>query len=490
MEEGNGNAMVTLKSEFGGQFYIRVTGKTYGQYVLQVLSVSSGTLVKPDTFENDNSKLSATLIKDTSAVSQSRSLSVNDTDWIALPVVVGGTYTVSASNSYNYLSLYGYTSGDSLIGSRTNITSFWISYIPLKDDTLYYRISSSYTIQQYTLSVSRILPPAPDSFEVDNTKEKAFKATGAFSQKRSITVGDTDWISIPVVAGAKYTLTANTTAVQMILFNNSGTQLATNTSTTLEIIASDADTFFYRITAKSPQTVPTADYTLTMSVVMTVPADSYENDNTLGRAKTLSIDSTVQQRTLTPNDTDFASLQLPSGGRLVINTFHTTSNYTYLYLYDSDGNPLTYSYSAGKTSLSYTFETGGIYYCRITTQTSANYSYNLSARFSKIDTLEVGETSSRNLVPLDTQWVAISLDSGKTYSVETTGLNTSVWVYDSLKASTYRVYGAAGTTTYTPLRTGYFLIKISGISTATAGNFTLMVTDNAINEPEGGGGGK
>lgn len=351
MEEGNGNAMVTLKSEFGGQFYIRVTGKTYGQYVLQVLSVSSGTLVKPDTFENDNSKLSATLIKDTSAVSQSRSLSVNDTDWIALPVIAGGTYTVSASNSYNYLSLYGYTSGDSLIGSRTNITSSSISYIPLKDDTLYYRISSSYTIQQYTLSVSRILPPAPDSFEVDNTKEKAFKATGAFSQKRSITVGDTDWISIPVVAGAKYTLTANTTAVQMILFNNSGTQLATNTSTTLEIIASDADTFFYRITAKSPQTVPTTDYTLTMSVVMTVPADSYENDNTLGRAKTLPIDSTVQQRTLTSNDTDFASLQLPSGGRLVINTFHTTSNYTYLYLYDSDGNPLTYSYSAGKTSL-------------------------------------------------------------------------------------------------------------------------------------------
>lgn len=486
IDEGNTNAMVTMKSEFGGQFYIRVTGKTYGQYVLQVLSVSSGTLIKPDTFENDNSKKSATIIKD-GAVSQIHSLSANDTDWIALPVVAGGTYTVSVSNSYNYLNLYGYKSGDTLIGSRTSTISPSISYTTLIDDTLYFQISSPYTIQQYTLSVNIVLPPAPDSFEVDNTKEKAFKATGAFSQKRSITVGDTDWISIPVVAGGKYTLTTNSTAVQMILFNHSWTQLATNTSTSLEMIASNADTFYYRITAKSPNTVPTAEYTLTMSVVLPVSADSYENDNTPGGAKTLLIDSTVQQRTITPNDTDFASLQIPSAGKLIINASHTTVNYTYLYLYDSDQKLLTSRYTTnGGASLTCTFDTGGVYYCRITSQSSNNYAYRLNAKFTKLDTLTVGQVSFHNLIPSDTQWVAIALDSGVTYSVQTSSSSVPVWVCDSLKASTYRAYGAAGSLTYTPSRTGYFFIKACGSTTTTFGSYNLTVTGNSIKEQEEG----
>ena len=171
--------MVTMNSEFGGQFLHKSNRKTYGQYVLQVLSVSSGTLVKPDTFENDNSKDSATIIKGGSTVSQIRSLSANDTDWIAVPVVAGGTYTVTASNTSNYLNLHGFTSGDSLFGSRTNTTSASISYLTLIDDTIYFRISSVYTIPQYIIGRPST---APDSFEVDNTKEKAFKATGIFKK--------------------------------------------------------------------------------------------------------------------------------------------------------------------------------------------------------------------------------------------------------------------------------------------------------------------
>lgn len=483
IDEENTNAMVTMNSEFGGQFYIRVTGKTYGQYVLQVLSVSSGTLVKPDTFENDNSKDSATIIKGGSTVSQIRSLSANDTDWIAVPVVAGGTYTVTASNTSNYLNLHGFTSGDSLFGSRTNTTSASISYLTLIDDTIYFRISSVYTIPQYTLSVSIVLPPAPDSFEVDNTKEKAFKATGAFSQKRTITVGDTDWISIPVVAAGKYTLTTNTTAVQMVLFSSSGTQLLTSTSTSLEKVASNADTFYYRITAKSPQTVPTAEYTLTMSVVMPVSADSYENDNTPAAVVAVLIESSrVQQHTITPNDTDFVSFQLPTVGKLEISAAHPTTNYAELHLLDSDQKRLATGYPNNQgTSLSYTIGSKGNYYCRITSHPLENYSYTLSIKFTKLDTLEVGQLSSRNLVPSDTQWVVIPLDSGATYSVETNSSNFRIWIYDTLRASTYRAYGASGTVIYTPNRTGYYFIGICSISTTASGSFTLMVTDNAIN---------
>lgn len=493
----NNNAMVTMKSQFGGQYYIRITGKTAlatGTYILQVLSVSNGTLVQIDTFENDNTKQTAVLIKDTNSISQVHSLSLNDTDWIALPVQAGGTYSVTAYSTSNSLSIYGYTSKDSIIDYRTSTTSGTISTMPLKNDTLYFRIFSSYTIARYTLSISRTAPLAPDSYEIDNTKDKAYKATGSFSQTRTITVDDTDWVSIPVLAGGKYTLSSTSSSVRIVLFNSSGVQLSYSTSGSLEFTASSADTFYYLLTSKSPLSYPTIRYTLSMSIVLPLAADSYESDNSLSTAKALLTDSTVQNRTITIGDTDFVSFRVPSAGRVTINAAHTASYYTYLYLYDSLGATLSTKYSTSYgTSLAYTFSTGGLFYCRINSQTSSSYSYSLSAKLAEFDTLKVGNSSSRYLAALDTQWVAISLDSGKSYTIQTTGSTyTRLWLYDSLKATTYRAYdynsGSDSYTliTYTPIRTGLFFIKITGYTTSTQGNFNLIASDNSTVLPVAG----
>mgnify|MGYP003809909075 CR=1 FL=1 len=108
----------------------------------------------------------------------------------------------------------------------------------------------------------------------------------------------------------------------------------------------------------------------------------------------------------------------------------------------------------------------------------------MSAKFTKFDTLEVGKTYSRNLVPLDTQRVAIPLDSGKTYSVETNNEDMHLAVYNSLRDRNYLAYVFNGVNTFTSHRAGYFFIKIfSGINPA-SWNFTLKVTDNSTNESQ------
>ena len=205
---GNTNAQISWKSTLGGQFYVRVVGKTpavNGSYVLQVLSVLSGTLVAADSFEVDNSKSKARIIPDTVLIAEVHSLTMNDTDWVAFPVLAGGQYTVTASSSSSLLDMYLYSSKDSLIISRISYASPSIAYTALTNDTLYYRITSASTstVPRYTVTMSRIAPPSPDLYEVDNTKAKARIILDSLvtAEVHSLSANDTDWVAFPVFAG-------------------------------------------------------------------------------------------------------------------------------------------------------------------------------------------------------------------------------------------------------------------------------------------------
>ena len=140
--------------------------------------------------------------------------------------------------------------------------------------------------------------------------------------------------------------------------------------------------------------------------------------------------SRVQQHTITPNDTDFVSFQLPTVGKLEISAAHPTTNYAELHLLDSDQKRLATGYPNNQgTSLSYTIGSKGNYYCRITSHPLENYSYTLSIKFTKLDTLEVGQLSSRNLVPSDTMG-SNSFGQRATYSVKQIA-RIFVWIYDT-----------------------------------------------------------
>jgi hypothetical protein len=602
---GNTNAMISWKSAYGGQFYVRVVGKTpliTGPYALQALSVQNGTLVAADSLEIDNTKARARLISDTILAGEAHSLTVNDTDWVAFPVLAGGQYTVTASGS-TYLSMYGYTSKDSLIGSRVSTSSASIACTPMKNDTLYFRVTSAYTVQRYTLSMSRIAPPspdlyendntkaqarlisdtiltgqvhsltandtdwiafpvqaggsytvtassstyalsmygytardslfgyyssstgpyltrtsmtndtlyyritspspiarytismtrvappAPDAYEIDNTRTLAYKASGSFSQSRTITFNDTDWVAVPVVAGGRYTMSTSSSAVLVVLYNQAGVLLGSSATGSLVFTATAADTFYYQISAAVSS--PTSRYTLSLAVILSLAADSYENDNSMGTAKALLTDSTVQDRTITLGDTDYVSFRGNAGDRVTIRAAKTSTYYTYLYIYDSAGVYQTYNYStSGNATVTYALSRTGLFYCRITSLSTSSYAYSLSAVIRKIDTLAVGTASSRTLVAADTQWAAVRLDSGKTYTIQTTGsLDTRLWLYDSTGATSYLLFddvsgvGLNALLTYTSRRTGLFFIKVAGTSISTAGSFGLTVTNNAIVSP-------
>jgi alpha-tubulin suppressor-like RCC1 family protein len=275
---GNLNAMVSWKSVSGGQYYIRVTGKTpsvTGTYILQALSVANGTLVAADSFETDDTKLNARLIKDSVLAGEVHSLTVNDTDWAAFPVVSGGTYTVTAAASSGSVTMYGYTARDSLFASRVSYSSASIVYTPLKNDTLYYRVTSTTVVQRYTLSMSRVLPPAPDAYEIDNIRGQAKPILPESLQTRTLTMLDTDWIKMPVTSGNIYNITtaATFTHYAYVYLASLSTYSGYNygTSNTLVVSPLSDDTLYILVRQYSASTSYMGTYTVRVHEVAVVP---------------------------------------------------------------------------------------------------------------------------------------------------------------------------------------------------------------------------
>ncbi|MBN1577980.1 MAG: hypothetical protein JW913_15580, partial [Chitinispirillaceae bacterium] len=291
IDDDNTNAMISWKSASGGQFYIRVTGKTSstsGSYVLQVLSVLNGTLTAADSFEVDNTKDEARIIPDTIVSGEVHSLTLNDTDWVAFPVLAGGQYTVSVSSSSNYLNVHAYTSSDSLFYSRTSATSASIPYTAKKNDTLYYRVTSASVVQRYTVSMSRIAPPPHDEYENDNTKEAAriLFDTIVSSEVHSMPLYDTDWVAFPALAGGQYTVSVSSSSSALSVYAYTSkdslfTSRTNYTSTSITRISPIDDTLYYRITSN----YSLQRYTVSMSMIAPPSPDQYEDDDTKDEAR-------------------------------------------------------------------------------------------------------------------------------------------------------------------------------------------------------------
>ena len=278
---GNTNAMISWKSALGGLFYVRVTGKTpltTGSYVIQVQSVQNGTLVAADSFEIDNTKAKARIILDTVIIGEIHSLPLNDTDWVAFPVVAGGQYTVTASSSASYLTMYVYNSKDSLIASRISYTSASVSYVAPTNDTIYYRVTSASTAQRYTLSMTRIAPPKPDQYENDNSRGLAKPIKLDSLQSHSLSMLDTDWVKIEVAAGNSYRVT---TAASMyhyvyLYLGSSVSAIDYNygLSTSLTAVPAVNDTLFVQVRQYSASTSYMGPYTIKVTKLSFSPVKS------------------------------------------------------------------------------------------------------------------------------------------------------------------------------------------------------------------------
>jgi hypothetical protein len=154
--------------------------------------------------------------------------------------------------------------------------------------------------------------------------------------------------------------------------------------------------------------------------------DQYENDNSRAGASTITL-GTVQNHTLTTNDTDFVAMNLDSGSLYLIRNTGTAYSYNYIYSSTDSVSSLTSFSNTGSTSsgsLRWTCPRTGKYFIRIT-QYSISYLGAYSLLVTKFDSL-----SAVHFITPDstTTWA-----SGSSYSVtwtpDTALFGTSVYLY-------------------------------------------------------------
>lgn len=195
-------------------------------------------------------------------------------------------------------------------------------------------VASSTPVSAYYLTITRTLPPGPDTFEVDNSKASArFLNSSVSSQVHTLPVNDTDWIAFKAAKGGQYTLTiSNSTSysVNVYLYNSKDSLLYSRTSYTSPSISYTSltnDTLFYKITGTGSSI---SRYTLSYSYVVPPEDDLYEIDNSRALARLIALDS-VQNRTLTYTDTDWVKIGIDSGYTYTVRAPANFNHYLYLY---------------------------------------------------------------------------------------------------------------------------------------------------------------
>jgi hypothetical protein len=501
------NGLISWKAALGGSYYICVSGSTplsTGPYELRLASISLGTIVAPDSFEVDNKKSSAQLIKDTILTNQTHSLTLGDTDWVAFPVVAGARYTYKTTNSSSstYLYMYLYSSKDSLISSYTSTYSPSLTYTAAKSDTVFLRISapSSVAISQYFLSMTRVPPPQPDAYEDDNTKAKAqiIKDSIVSSQPHSLTENDIDWIALPVTAGGTYTISASNSTgfyIDMYVYTSKDSLIISRTSyssPSYSYTAPKTDTIYYRFTASS---TPVSAYYVSMSRTLPPGPDAFEVDNSKMSARFLSSSVSSEIHSLPVNDTDCIKFKAVKGGQYTITTSNSTSYYMNFYLYNSKDSLLYSRLSYTSPSVTYTPVNNDTLYCKITSTGSSISRYTLSFSFTtppEDDKYEIDNTralaklisldsiQSRTLTYSDSDWVKIRIDSGYTYTVSSPAtFYHYLYLYNSV-SSTYIATNAGSSPscsiTSTATDTLSILVRYYSASLSYTGPYTLSVT--------------
>lgn len=501
------NALVSWKAALGGTYYICVSGSTSlsaGPYELRFASTSLGTIVAPDSFEADNSKSSARLVKDTILTNQTHSLTLGDTDWIAFPVIAGARYTYRATNnvSSTYLYMYLYSSKDSLISSYTSTYSPSITYTAAKTDTVYLRISaaSSVAVSQYLLSMTRIPPPSPDAYEDDNSKAKAqiIKDSTLLNQPHTLTENDIDWIALPVVAGGTYTVSASNSTgnyIDMYVYTSKDSLIGSRISysaPTYSYSALKTDTIYYRFTASS---APVSTYYLSMSKSLPPGPDAFEVDNSKATARFLSSSISSEIHSLPINDTDCVTFKAVIGGQYTLTISNSTSYSMNAYLYNSKDSLLYSRLSYTNPTVTYTAINNDTLYCKFTTTGSSVSRYTLSFSFTtplEYDKYEFDNTralaklisldsiQSRTLTYSDTDWVKIGIDSGYTYTISSPAtFYHYLYIYNSLSTSYITSnYGSSPSCSMvsTAKDTMSIMVRYYSASTSYTGPYTLSVT--------------
>jgi hypothetical protein len=318
---------------------------------------------------------------------------------------------------------------------------------------------------------------SPDAYEPDNIRDMA--STYASVQSHSLTLNDTDWVKFKADSGAIYLLQSfGNIATMVYLFSGEAVSYTT---------------YFYTSSTSSPASTQwpcykSGDYYARISAYS---SGTYGGTYSFTATK---YDSLAMVTFAAPT----VGATWAAGSSYQVRWIPDTSvlgTSVYLYLYKGS-QQVTYIYSSSlSNSGSYTWtipsglSTGSDYRIKI-----ANYNNSTLGGFSPSFTISgaapdayepdnqrssastlspLGKAQSHNFTMNDTDWVKFSLDSGRTYILQSSG-GTRVYLYYGSEVSTTASFYSSSTSSpalrqLTAYKTGIYYACITPYSSSTYG---------------------
>lgn len=330
-----------------GTYFVRITTQnslSACKYTLRLRTASSGSLIIPDSFENDNTINNAKLFPKDCRI-QKHTAMLGDTDWVIIPVEQGYHYSLFPCSDFPgvdttiYYALIYAKNGTLLQGP-----SQYLSFNCIMDDSIYAKIYSTYNSPlKYELCLDVFLQPSiKDQYENDNTKDQVkYFASDSLSQDRTLTtvnsIADTDWIAFPVYVGKIYYINTfgqsnrhpliyrfGKTSTSYLDYSSSG-------SISFKYLADSGnsiDTMYVMVC--SSDSIPTAYY---LGIYGYYQNDYYEPDSSRALAKELT---GIQKRIFVNGDTDWVKYTAQPGDSFILLT--TGMIDTKLSLFSSTGS--------------------------------------------------------------------------------------------------------------------------------------------------------
>ncbi len=370
---GSFSYSVDPKLESGSDYRIRIAGSLDS---LRAGYSAAFTIqgCASDSFEPDNNRERAATLS-VNGKAQTRTLSLNDTDWVGFKADSGKIYRLLASGTVPasirlYFGSAAEPSADTL-WSALGVNVISLRWTCAKSGMWYARI---------------VLSPAGTgcggySFEAADMDSLALIAISSPAQGVIWSAGSSQQI--------KWTPDTTVLSKNVNIYLFKGQQQLFTVTSAIYNSGVYNWTLPYGIVTGSDYRIRIVNYSNTalggnspqFTITGVVP-DAYEPDNKRDSASSLSPLGKAQAHTLSLNDTDWVKFSLDSGANYLLQSTGSISTRVYLY-YGSDAGYTTYFYgSSGTAALRWVCPKKGVWYARIAAYTSGSagnaYSFNVS----------------------------------------------------------------------------------------------------------------
>jgi hypothetical protein len=348
-------------------YYFTITNTNYSSSNPKPSYTCSVITLPVDSYEPDDSIHQATLLPVDGTV-QSHTIFSGDVDWIRCSIPQGFYYLVKVNGASYGTGIY--TDKKALLASLGTNDSLFIWGVAPTDSVVYIKVgnelsneySSSLTLNSYTISTTAI---PIDQYEPDdnNPVNARLIQVGGEAFKGAHIISDIDWIKFIVKAGSTYDVlgTGNSSFIVGIYKSSSLTYISSRSFGSHNLYtASSDDTIYLKIGERSGTSINTFRPTQTTKSpvfeysinVNTIQNDTYEYDNTLKSAKSITTDGNIQKRIFTAGDTDAITFNAIADSSYMI----VVSNAYRVRLYSDSATILRTQYNSANPSMGITLK--------------------------------------------------------------------------------------------------------------------------------------